>query len=224
MRNTIPLTFICIIFMLLSIYSVFLYSPVEQNQGIVQKIFYFHVSSAWVGFLAFFIVFLSSILFLWKKERKWDILAHSSAEIGVIFTTLVLMTGPLWAKPIWGVWWSWDPRLTTTLILWLIYVSYLMLRSQTIGEYQKAKFAAVLGIVGFLDVPLIHISVLWWRTLHPKPIVLKTGTPALPMSMFYTLIICLISFTLLYLIMISQRINIEKMKDEIRSIKSSLSE
>ena len=207
--------------LLAAMVAIFLYVPTEKTEGPVQRIMYFHVPSAWLAFFAFFVVFLCSVLFLWKKEREWDIYAQSSAEIGVVFCSLVLITGPIWAKPIWGTWWVWDARLTSTLILWLIYVAYLMLRGQTESGSMRARYAAVLGIVGFLDIPLIHFSVLWWRTFHPQPKVITTeglGTGMDPVMMA-TLLISLAAFTLLYFVLMGQRVQIEKMKDEIDRIK-----
>ena len=134
-----------------AIVAIFIFVPTEKTEGPIQRIMYLHIPSAWLAFFAFFIVFISSVLFLWKKEREWDIYAHASAEIGVVFCSLVLITGPIWAKPIWGTWWVWDARLTSTLILWLIYVAYLMLRSQTEAGSMRARYAAVLGL------SLIHI-------------------------------------------------------------------
>lgn len=211
--------------MIVALYAVFIFVPTEKDQGIVQRIFYFHVSSAWVGFLAFFVVFLFSISYLVAKDRRYDIIAYSSAEIGVIFLSLVLITGPLWGRPIWGTWWTWDSRLTTTLILWLIYLAYLMLRSYSAEGPQRAKMAAVLGIIGFLDVPIIHLSVQWWRTLHPKPVVMdfKSGVgKGLPPEMLLTLLISLFAFTLLYCFLIIQRVNLEKLKDEVSFLKDKL--
>ncbi|QPJ66549.1 MAG: cytochrome c biogenesis protein CcsA [Candidatus Nitrohelix vancouverensis] len=201
--------------------AIYIYVPTEQTEGVVQRIMYFHIPSAWIAFFAFFIVFVSSILFLWKKEREWDIYAHCSAEIGVVFCTFVLITGPLWARPIWGVWWVWDARLTSTLILWLIYVAYLMLRSQTESDSTRARYAAVVGIVGFLDIPLIHFSVLWWRTFHPKPKVISADGLGQGMdpSMLATLGVSLGAFTLLYFLLMSQRVGMEKMKDEVDRLK-----
>src|SRR5207249_1571180 len=155
----------------LSLAAIFLYAPTERVQGQVQRIFYLHLPLAWIAYLAFFIVFVSSVLYLWKRAARWDLLGQAAAEVGLIFTSLVLITGSLWARPVWGTWWSWDARLTTTLVLWFIYVGYLMLRSYVVEERRAARYAAVLGIVGFLDVPLIHQSVTWWRTLHPEPVV-----------------------------------------------------
>ncbi len=206
---------------IVSMVAIFLYVPTEKTEGLVQRIMYFHIPSAWIAFFAFFIVFICSILFLWKKEREWDIYAHASAEVGVLFCTLVLITGPIWAKPIWGTWWVWDARLTSTLVLWLIYVAYLMLRVQSEAGSTRAKYAAVVGIVGFLDIPLIHFSVLWWRTFHPQPKIITTEGLGAGMdnSMIATLMISLAAFTLMYFVLMGQRIRLEKMKDEIDRIK-----
>ncbi len=201
--------------------AVYFYVPTERTEGVVQRIMYIHIPSAWISFFAFFVVFACSILYLWKKDREWDIYAHASAEIGVLFCSLVLITGPIWAKPIWGAWWVWDARLTSTLVLWLIYVAYLMLRAQTEEGSMRAKYAAVVGIVGFLDIPLIHFSVLWWETFHPKPKMITTeGLGAgMELSMAVTLMISLAAFTLVYFMLMGQRVRIEKMKDEIDSLK-----
>lgn len=201
--------------------AIFLYAPTEKTEGMVQRIMYFHIPSAWIAFFAFFVVFLCSILYLWKKDREWDIYAMASAEIGVMFCTLVLITGPIWAKPIWGTWWVWDARLTSTLVLWLIYVAYIMLRLQSEAGSMRAKYAAVIGIVGFLDIPLIHFSVLWWRGQHPKPkIITSEGLGAgMDTSMLITLVISLGAFTLIYFLLMGQRVRIEIMKDEIDRLK-----
>lgn len=193
--------------------AIALYAPVERTQGVVQKIFYMHVSSAWSSYLAFFICFVSSILYLWKRDRAWDLLALAGAEVGVIFCTAVLLSGPFWGKPIWGAWWTWDARLTSTLILWLIFLGYLLLRPFA-GEGERgARFAAVLAIVGFCDIPLVHLSVRWWRTLHPDPVVLNPEGPQLPPEMLLTLFLTLAAFTLLTVSFIAVRAEIERLRD-----------
>lgn len=209
------------VFMLAAMVAIFIVVPTEATEGVVQRIMYFHIPAAWLSFLAFFVVFLCSILFLWKKEREWDIYAHASAEIGVMFCSLVLITGPIWARPIWGAWWVWDARLTSTLILWLIYVAYLMLRAQTDSESMRARYAAVLGIVGFLDIPLIHFSVLWWRTFHPQPKVITAEGLGAGMDpiMMGTLMVSMAAFTLLYCLMMGQRVRLEKMRDDVDRLK-----
>lgn len=207
--------------LLTAMVAIFLVVPTEKTEGPVQRIMYFHVPCAWLSFFAFFVVFICSILFLWKKDREWDIYAHASAEIGVIFCSLVLITGPIWAKPIWGAWWVWDARLTSTLVLWLIYISYLMLRSQADPGSMRARYAAVIGIVGFLDIPLIHFSVLWWRSFHPLPKVITSEGfgKGMDPSMMATLLVSLAAFTLLYFLLMGQRVRQEKLKDEIDRLK-----
>ncbi len=210
------------VMMILSLYLVFIYAPTEELMGNVQRIFYFHVPLAWVSFLAFFVVFLSSIFYLWKKEQreeqfKWDICASSSAEIGIIFSTLVLITGSIWGKAAWNTWWTWDPRLTTTLVLWLLYIAYLVLRSY-IPEYSKrARFAAVYGIIAFVDVPIVWVSIRWWRTIHPVVFTAKKST--IETSMFYVLVVCLVTFTLVYFYLLKERINIERMRNDLLKLK-----
>jgi heme exporter protein C len=201
------------------LYMALFYAPQEQTMGDAQRIFYFHVPSAWIGFLAFFVVFVASVLFLWKRERQWDALALSAAEIGVVFTTLVLLTGPLWAKKAWGAFWVWDARLTTTLILWMIYIGYLMLRSTAEGE-RRARFAAVLGIVGALDVPIIYFSVQIWRTMHPELLIGESG--GLAPQMTQTLMVCLLSFTFLFAYLLIQRVRLERARDQVNALREAM--
>lgn len=199
-----------------ALYYIFILSPVEATMGIIQKIFYFHVASAWLSFFAFFVVFVSSIIFLWKKEKIWDTIAHSSAEIGLVFCTIVLLTGPIWARPIWNAWWSWDARLTTTLVLWLIYVAYLFIRPFTENEIKGAKASAVFGIIGFLDVPIVYMSIHWWRTIHPQAVIGgKEG--GLDPVMLKALIVSIIGFTFLYFLVIMLDVSISLVKEEIDS-------
>ncbi len=210
--------YLSLVFMLAAIYMVFIYAPPDKNLGEIQRIFYFHVSSAWIAFFAFFLVFVASILYLKSRSRRWDILAHSSAEIGVILTTLVLITGPIWARPIWYTWWTWDIRLTTTLVLWLIYVAYLMLRSYSEGS-RGARFAAVFAILGFLDVPIVFMSIRWWRTQHPGPVIGGGGEAGLATPMLYTLFVSLAAFTLLFIYLLLLRTKLETIEDEIDHLK-----
>ena len=202
--------------MIAALYMVFVYVPTEKHTGIVQRIFYFHVPIAWVSFLAFFITFVFSILYLWKREVKWDAIAHASAEIGVIFTTLVLITGPIWAKPVWGVWWTWDARLTSSLVLWLIYMSYLLVRSYATDESRGARFAAVVGIVGFINVPIVALAVNLWRTQHPTTLIFEGG---LTSSMLITLLVSIAAFTVLYIASILHAISQRNLESEIKQVK-----
>jgi heme exporter protein C len=191
------------------------YAPTERVQGIAQRIFYFHVPMAWTAYLAFFVVLVSSIAYLGTRDLGWDALARASVEIGLLFTTLVLITGSLWGKPIWNTWWTWDARLTSTLVLWFIYVAYLMLRAYTPDPERGARFGAVLGIVGFLDVPIVHFSVQWWRGLHPAPVVVRPD-PQLPPEMRVVLLVCTIAMLLLYATLLVYRTRLERLRDENR--------
>ena len=150
-----------------------LVAPPDAYQGEVQRIMYLHLPSILTAYLSYFLVFIGSGMYLWKREKKDDLLAHAAAELGVLFTALTIIEGSIWGKPTWGVWWTWDARLTLTAILLLIYAGYLMLRSSIDDEQRAASAAAILGIIGFLDIPLIHMSVYWWRTLHQPPSILR---------------------------------------------------
>ncbi len=201
------------------VYMAVWYAPMEKTMGDAQRIFYFHVPSAWVAFLAFFVVFLASLMYLWQRERRWDAVAQSAAEIGVVFATLVLLTGPIWAKKAWGTFWVWDARLTTTLVLWMIYIGYLMLRGAAEGD-RRARFAAVLGIIGFLDVPIIYLSVTWWRTQHPTLVVSEPG--GLMPAMTQTLMVALLSFTLLFVFLLIQRVRLEQTRDQVNFLRETV--
>ncbi len=184
-----------------------LYAPEEKTMGDAQRIFYLHVPSAWIGFLAFGVVFAFSIAYLVTRRRDFDLAAAASTEVGVVFTTLAIASGAVWGRYAWGTWWSWDPRLTTTFMLWFIYVVSLMVRAYGGTGNQPSRFAAVLGIVGFLDIPLIHLSVVWWRSLHPLPVVIRpegVGS-GLPPAMLVTLLVNVAAFTLLYVAVFSIR-------------------
>jgi len=196
--------------MMTSILMIFLYVPTDAIEGIPQRIFYFHVPIAWIGMLAFGVLAVASIGYLWKKDERWDWLARASAEVGTIFITLALITGSIWGRTTWGTWWTWDARLTTTLILWFIYIGYMMLRSYMGRTPASARSGAVLAIIGVIDVPIIYESVNWWRTLHPQA---EVGTPgALPPEVVLTLMISLVTFTLLYSFLIVQIYQLQKMQ------------
>lgn len=201
--------------MLIAIYMTFMYAPTDSMQGPVQRVFYLHLPMAWIAYLAFFIVFVASIVYLIKRNRRWDQLARASAEVGLLFTTLVIITGSLWGRPIWGTFWEWDARLTTTLILWFIYLGYFMIRAYVPDQERAMRYAAVVGIIGFIDVPIIHMSVRWWRTLHPEPIVTQTGGPAMPDTMLYTMGVALLAFTLFFAFLVYQKLLIEQSRDEL---------
>ncbi len=203
--------------MFIALGAIFIYAPIETTMGIVQKIFYIHVPSAFFAFFAFFITFVASILYLFKKEHKWDVIASCAAEIGLTFCTIVLITGPIWAKPIWNVWWTWDPRLTTTLILWFTYVVYLMLRG-VVRENQRSNFSAVFGIMGFVNVPITFFAIRLWRTIHPVVITAKGLNISVPMK--HTLLLTFIAFGLLFSSLLISRIRLEKMRVNTGEIKA----
>ena len=181
------------------------YTPVEARQGLAQKIFYLHVPAAWSALLAFSLVGLSSALYLWLHDARLDRFAASSAEVGVAFSAVMLTTGPIWAKPIWGTWWTWDARLTLTLFLFFLFIGYLALRAALTDPAERARFSAVVGILGMLLVPFIHLSVYLFRTLHPQPVVLKPSAPSLPPEMLQTLLLSVAVFTLLYIGLVTAR-------------------
>ena len=213
------LSLITIISIPIGLLFAFKYALTEVQMGLIQKIFYFHVSSAWIGFFAFFVTFLSSILFLSLKKFIFDDIAQASAEIGLLFTTIVILTGPMWAKPVWGTYWTWDPRLTTTLILWFIYVGYLMLRNFIEDMDRRAKFSAAIGIVGFIDVPIVFLSIRWWRTIHPN--VVQKGGGGLESSMLVALLVCVGIFTILFFALLVRRVRILLLEKRVSSIESN---
>src|SRR6476659_382531 len=196
------------------------FTPLEARQGAAQKIYYIHVPAAWVAFLAFGLVAIASGLFLWLRDQRLDRFAESSAEVGVVFTTVVLITGPLWAKPIWGTYWAgWDVRLVSTLFLWVIYVAYLGLRNAVESPALRARYSAVLGILGALLIPFIHLSVYLFATMHPLPIVGKPSKPSLPGEMLTTLLLSLVSFTLLYFAFVRSRYHFAVERDALARVR-----
>jgi heme exporter protein C len=203
----------------IGMFMIFFYAPIESEMGIVQKIFYVHVPLAWNAFLGFLIVFVCSFRYLATRDPKWDARALSAAEVGVLFTTLVLITGPIWAKPVWGIWWTWDARLTLTLVLWLIYVGYLMLRRYVDSSERRAVLAAVVGVTGFIDVPLVYFAIRWWRTQHPQPVIAGGEGSGLDPRMANTLWVCVAAFTLLFIALYRRRLEIEKMRAEVESLR-----
>jgi heme exporter protein C len=209
--------------MLANLYLIFMVAPTDSVLGHVQRVFYFHVPVAIMSFVAFFLVFIASIAYMMKRNAMWDSLAHSAAEVGVVFVTLALLTGVIWARPVWGVWWTWEPRLTTTLILWLIYVAYLMVRAYTPNRSQGAIFSAALGIIGFIDVPIVYYSVQWWRSIHPEAVVGPLAeADALNSTMYATLLFSFLTFFILFLFLLLERMALREMEDQLRGIKSSL--
>jgi len=209
-----------LVLMVAAIYLVFVYVPTEKEMGIVQRIFYLMVPMAWLALLSFCIVFISSILYLVRRKSKWDILAYSAAEVGIVVTTIALVVGSLWAKPIWGVWWTWEPRLTATLVLWFIYVAYLLVRSYASEESKGARFAAVVGIIGFVDLPIIILATTLWRGMHPGTIIFQGG---LAPPMLLTLLVSIVAYTALYFLLLIQRVSMKNDETELNRLKGLFS-
>ncbi|HLZ46315.1 MAG TPA: cytochrome c biogenesis protein CcsA [Gemmatimonadales bacterium] len=197
------------------------FTPVEAMQGLAQKIFYVHVPAAIWAETAMVLVGLASAVYLFTKDPRLDRFAAASAEVGTVFCATVLTTGPIWGKPIWGTWWTWDARLTLTLFLFLIYVGYLLLRGAVTDPGMRARFAAVLGICGMCEVPFIHLSVFMFPTLHPMPIVLKPSAPSLPWSMLSTWLMSLGVFTLLYVGFVVQRYALSYLREQLETVGGS---
>ncbi|HYD47623.1 MAG TPA: cytochrome c biogenesis protein CcsA [Terriglobales bacterium] len=214
------LPYLTLVAMTAAIALVFLYVPTDAAQGIVQRIFYFHVPLAMMTYASVGAVALGSAWYLWKRSATGDRIAHAGAELALLFCTLVLTTGPIWARPIWGTWWTWDARLTSTLILWLIFAAYLMLRSVSAGE-QGARYAAVLGLVGAIDVPIINRSVYWWRTIHPAVIRTREGGSGLgDPRMQLTFAVCIVAFTLLFAWLLWVRHNHLRVHQEFEQLRN----
>ena len=189
------------------------FTPVELRQGPAQKIFYLHVPAAWSALISFSLVGITSALYLWLHDPRLDRFAASSAEVGVAFSAVMLTTGPIWAKPIWGTWWTWDARLTLTLFLFFLFIGYLALRAAVHDPEERARFSAVVGILGMLLVPFIHLSVYLFRTLHPRPVVLKPSAPSLPPEMLRTLLVSTAVFTVLYVGLVTLRYGLAMMEE-----------
>ena len=187
--------------------------PADSAQGDVQRIMYVHVPSAWLAYLAFFVTLVTGLLYLRRTDLRYDRLAVASAEIGLVLTGLTIATGAIWGKATWGKWWDWDPRLTTTAILFVIYAGYLLLRQSIVDRRRRARLAAVFGTVAFLNVPIVHFSVLWWRGLHQPPTVIRPGDPTIDHLLLAELLASVVSFTLVYLWLLRRRVDLEVARD-----------
>jgi heme exporter protein C len=212
------------VLMAITLYLVFFWVPTEATLGVSQRILYFHVPLGLLGMISIVIVTFASVMYLWKKDKKWDDLAHTSAEFGVIFATLIIVTGAIWSKPTFGVWWTWDPKLTTTLILWFIYVAYLMLRAYGPQGVQQARYAAVIALMGAVDSFIIYISTWLWRTAHPEILVGPLAeSDSLESRMATTLLIAMATFTVLFVYILMERYSLKRSEsqlDELHQIAS----
>ena len=196
-------------------WMVFFWVPTESSMGVIQRIFYIHLPAWWVTFMAFGMVALCSAVYLWLGDERLDMAALAAAEGGMLFATIGLVTGPLWGRVAWGAWWTWEPRLTLALLLWFIYLGYFLVRRSTTNPEQGKRLAAVVGIIGVLDIPLIHISVSWLRSLHPEAVVMRPDGPNLDSAMLWTLMVGLLAFTLLFLSLFLARYAVERLEREL---------
>lgn len=206
--------------MAVTIWMAFFYAPTDAVQGQPQRIFYVHVPVSWVGMLAFVVMAVAGIVYLRSKDERWDWIARAAAEIGTVFISLALITGSIWGRTTWGTWWTWDARLTTTLILWFVYVGYLMMRNYMGRSEASARAGAVMSIICVIDVPIIYESVNWWRTLHPSAEVGVKG--ALPFPVVLTLMVSLTIFTILYALLMIQAYQLQRAQTLAQRLRASL--
>ena len=202
-----------------SVFMTFGYAPEHLVQGDLQRIFYAHVSTAMICYVAFIIVAVGGVMYLARRDSKWDRLARAAALLGVVFTTIVLLTGCIWGTRVWGSCWTWDPRLTTTLVLWFVYVGYLMLRSYIDGPEQRRRIAAIVGIVGAVVVPVNYLSVFWWRTLHPPSTIVVAGGGGLGPEMLQTLTVTFFAFMLLFGLLLRLQVRVERLSDAAEELR-----
>ncbi len=214
---------LCGLFMIADLWLIFQVAPTDVTLGNIQRVFYFHVPLAIVSFAAFFVVFVSSIGYLVRRTLPWDRVAYAAAEVGVLFVTLALITGIIWAKPVWNTWWTFEPRLTTTLILWFIYVAYLMIGYAAPTREKGALYSAVVGIIGFIDVPIVYYSVVWWQSIHPPQMIGPMAEKgAVQPEMMNILLFSLATFLLLFVYLVMQRVSLRRSEDEFRAIRLEL--
>ena len=218
-RGALALATLAVAGIVATFWMIFFYAPTERTMGVVQRIYYVHVPAAWVAFLAFGIVALCSVGYLWLREERLDAISVAAAELGMVNTTIVLLTGPLWGKIAWGAWWVWEPRLTLTLLLWFIYLGYFVLRGSTESPERGKRFAAVLGIVGAVDIPLIHVSVNWFRSQHPEAVVLRPDGPKAHPAIVQTLLVGFLSFTLLFFALLMYRYALECLRNRAEALR-----
>lgn len=203
--------------MAVTLYLIYFWVPTERNLGVSQRIFYFHVPLGWIGMVSIVVVAVASLMHLLTGREKWDSLAYATAELGLVYATLILVTGSIWAKPVWGVWWTWDPKLTTTLVLWFIYVGYLMVRAYAPRGSQGARYGSVVALIGALDAPLIYMASVWWRTAHPELNVgpLADEESSLDPRMGMTLLVSIVTFTVMYVYLLMERYSLRRAEAEL---------
>jgi len=200
-------------------YASFFVAPEERTMGAVQRIFYLHVGCAWAGLTAFSICFVCNLLYVWKRKEQFDWLGVSCAEVGAVFTTIVLISGPIWAKPAWGIYWTWDARLTSTFVLWLLYIAYLLLRTLIEEPDRRALLSALFGIFAFIDVPIVFGAIRWWRTQHPAPVIMGGPNSGLAPGMRGTFFFAVLAMHVLMWFLIAERYALEKMRNDVELLR-----
>jgi heme exporter protein C len=219
MKGRIALVLVAAALMVFAGYAALYIAPDEKTMHAIQRIFYFHVPSAICSFVAFFIVFVANFAYLATRKPKWDWLGVAGAEVGVVCSTIVLITGPIWAHPVWGIWWTWDARLTSTFVMWLLYTAYLLLRGFLDDPQRKAMFSAVFGIFAFLDVPLVYFSNRLWRTQHPQPVILGGSNSGLDPMMGKVLLISFVAVLCITAVLIADRYKLESLRSEFEELR-----
>ena len=187
--------------------------PADRLQGDIQRIMYVHVPAAWLAYLAFFVTLVGSLGYLIRRDLRFDRLAAASAELGLLFTGAAIVSGSIWGKATWGIWWDWDPRLTTTAVMFVVYAGYVLLRGSIVERARRARLAAVLGVIGFVNVPIVHFSVLWWRGLHQAPTVLRPGGSTIAPVLLVVLLANVVAFTIAYVWLLRRRMALEASRD-----------
>ena len=215
MTKRVILGAVAVLLVLAGGYAAFFIAPTERTMGLLQRIFYFHAATAWAGMDAFAVCFIANLLYVWKRKQSFDALGVASAEVGLVCTTVVLITGPIWAKPAWGIWWTWDARLTSTFVLWLLYISYLLLRSLIEEPDRRALLSALFGIFAYIDVPLVFFSIRWWRTQHPAPVIMGGPGSGLDPTMSKVFFFNVLAMHVLALFLIVERYVLEQMKSDV---------
>jgi heme exporter protein C len=200
-------------------YASFFIAPEEKTMHVLQRIFYFHAAAAWAGMTAFFVCFVANLVYVWRREERWDALGISSAEVGLAFITVVLITGPIWAKPAWGIYWTWDARLTSTFVLWLLYISYLLLRTLIEEPDRRALLSALFGIFAFIDVPIVFGAIRWWRTQHPAPVIMGGPGSGLDPTMNKVFFFSVLAMHALMVFLIAERYRLEKLRSDFEVVR-----
>jgi heme exporter protein C len=219
MKARIALMFVVAGVVVFAGYAALFIAPDEKTMHAIQRIFYFHVPSAISAFIAFFVVFIANTAYLLTRRPKWDWLGVAGAEVGVACCTIVLITGPIWARPVWGIWWTWDARLTSTFILWLLYISYLLLRGLLEDPQRRATLSAIFGVFAFLDVPLVYLSNRLWRTQHPQPVILGGQNSGLAPGMGKVLLICWVAVVCVMIVLLIDRYRLERLRHECEELR-----